>query len=129
MADPLATARAALEALQRDRAAFLEYVAPDFEGVVSPEVSAEPDSYLGHDGVRRYFALFDDVVEDLVFHPGDMTLEAGWVLADIGLTGRGRASGVPMEMTLVLAVEINDGKISRMIGHPDREAARAGIGT
>jgi len=27
---------------------------PDFVGVVPPELSAEPDTYRGHAGIRRY---------------------------------------------------------------------------
>ena len=32
---------------------------------IPPELSAEPDTYQGHDGVRRYFAGFDGMIEDV----------------------------------------------------------------
>jgi ketosteroid isomerase-like protein len=127
MADPLTTVRSALEALERNREAFVEYVAPDFEGVISPDVSAEPDTYRGPDGVRRYFELFDDVVDGLVFHPGELTVEEGWVVADVRVTGSGQASGVPMEMTVVMTAQVTQGKIARLVAYPDRAAARSGI--
>lgn len=127
MTQALETARSALAALERDREAFLEYVSADFEGVVSPALSAEPDSYLGHAGVRRYFELFDDVVDDLRFEGGDLKQVGDWVLADVQITGSGRSSGAPVEMTVVLAVLVEDGRIIRMLGEPDHEAARSAI--
>ena len=32
---------------------------------IPPELSAEPDDYRGHDGVRRYFAGFDGMIDDV----------------------------------------------------------------
>lgn len=121
------TARSALETLERDREAFLDYVSPEFEGVVPPELSAEPDAYVGHEGVRRYFALFDDVVDDLRFVAGEMEQVGDWVLADVQITGSGRSSGAPVEMAVVMAVLVEGGRITRILGQPDREAARAAI--
>jgi len=33
--------------------------------VIPPEMSAEPDTYRGHEGVRRYFAGFEGMLEDV----------------------------------------------------------------
>ena len=46
---------------------MLEYIHEDFQGVVPPSMSAEPDTYEGHEGIRRYFRLFEETVEDLEF--------------------------------------------------------------
>jgi ketosteroid isomerase-like protein len=127
MTTAIDTMREALEALEHDREAFIDHLSPDFEGVVLPEVSAEPDSYSGHEGVRRYFDLFDDVVDDLRFVAGDMEQVGDWVLADVQITGSGRSSGAPVEMGVVMAVLVEDGRITRILGQPDREAARAAI--
>ena len=42
----------------------------DFEAVVPPELSAEPDTYRGHDGIRRYFQSFQsfqDAMDEIRF--------------------------------------------------------------
>ncbi|MFL5957183.1 MAG: nuclear transport factor 2 family protein [Solirubrobacterales bacterium] len=45
--------------------ALAQYFHPDFEGVVPPELSAEPDTYRGREGLRRYFALWEEQISDL----------------------------------------------------------------
>lgn len=119
--------REALETLNRDGVeAALGYFAEDFEGVVPPELSGEPDEYHGHDGVRRYFDLFMEVVDDLRF---DIEKAVGirdeTVAAIAHVTGRGHGSGLPMEMRVPLAVRIRDGKIARMAGCPSWDEAVA----
>ena len=60
--------RQMLDALNNEGTeAALAWFAEDFHGVVPPELSAEPDSYDGHDGVRRYFDSFHEIVADLRF--------------------------------------------------------------
>ena len=61
--------------------AALAWFAEDFHGVVPPELSAEPDTYDGHDGVRHYFDSFHEIVADLRFDAEE--------LVDVG-SGRGR---------------------------------------
>ncbi len=50
-----------------DTESALELMAPDVLLVVPPDASAEPDTYEGHDGARRYFAGFDGVLEEVRF--------------------------------------------------------------
>ena len=35
--------------------AVLPFIHPDFEFSTPPSISVEPDTYRGHDGLRRYF--------------------------------------------------------------------------
>ena len=56
--------------------AALELVAEDFHGVVPPELSAEPDTYDGHDGLRRYFDSFQEIVADLRFDAEELVDES-----------------------------------------------------
>jgi ketosteroid isomerase-like protein len=117
----------ALEKLNGDGVeAALGYFAEDFEGVVPPELSGEPDQYHGHDGVRRYFDLFMEVVDDLLFEiEKAVDISAGGVAAIAHVTGRGHGSGLPMEMRVPLAVRVREGKITRMAGHPTWDEAVA----
>jgi ketosteroid isomerase-like protein len=122
--------RAAVEAALRafasgDTDSIERHIDPDFEGVVPPELSAEPDSYMGHAGVQRYFDLFAETTEDLRFDT-EVTEDLGeWVLVTINLSGRGRMSGLPMGTTVYSAVLMRGDKLLRMEGFPTLEDARA----
>ena len=47
--------------------AALEVMDEDIVIVIPPEMSAEPDTYRGHEGVRRYFAGFEGMLEDVPY--------------------------------------------------------------
>ena len=118
--------QAAVEAFASgDPERIVRHIDPEFEGVVPPSMSAEPDNYLGHDGVRRYFDLFNETIEDLHFG-SRIAQEAGdWVLVELHITGKGRTSGIPVELDAVAAILMRDGKLLKMIGYPSLEEARA----
>ena len=106
--------------------AALEWFAEDFHGVVPPEFSAEPDTYDGHDGVRRYFDSFHEIVADLRFDAEELVEVSPEVVAGRGvITGRGRESGIPIEMRLPLVVRLRDEKLVEMTPYLDWEAALA----
>src|SRR5215212_7016456 len=65
---------------------------------IPPELSAEPDDYRGHDGVRRYFAGFDGMIEDLRYEPIGLIAAGDAVIAHVRLSGRGVSSGVDVDL-------------------------------
>jgi ketosteroid isomerase-like protein len=106
--------------------AALAWFAEDFHGVVPPELSAEPDSYDGHDGVRRYFDSFHEIVADLRFDATELIDVAPNVVAAHGLiTGSGRESGIPINMPAPLLMRLRDGKVVEMSAYPTVEEAVA----
>ncbi len=106
--------------------AALAWFAEDFHGVVPPELSAEPDSYDGHDGVRRYFDSFHEIVDDLRFDAEELVEVAPNAVAGRGLiTGSGRHSGIPVEMRLPLLIRLRDGKLIEMSPYEDWDEAVA----
>ena len=106
--------------------AALEWVAEDFRGVVPPELSAEPDTYDGHDGLRHYFDTFEEIVDDLRFDAEELVELAPDVVAARGLiTGRGRESGIPVEMRVPGLYHIRDGKVVRIEAYPSWDDAIA----
>jgi ketosteroid isomerase-like protein len=106
--------------------AALEWFAEDFHGVVPPELSAEPDSYDGHDGVRRYFDSFNEIVADLRFDAEELLEVAPGAVVGRGLiTGRGRESGIPIEMRLPFVMRVRDGKLAEMSPYTDWDEAIA----
>ena len=106
--------------------AALELVAEDFHGVVPPELSAEPDTYDGHDGLRRYFDSFQEILADLRFDAEELVEVAPGAVAARGLiTGRGRESGIPVSMRVPGLYRIRDGKVIAIEAFTDWDAAVA----
>jgi ketosteroid isomerase-like protein len=106
----------------------LELLAADALLIVPPEASAEPDTYEGHEGARRYFAGFDGVLDDVRFDLHDVEeISEHAVLAKMTLRGRGAATGIPVEQTLYLAVTVQEGLVARMTPGTDRRSALAGL--
>ena len=109
-------------------------VEPALEGVhedvvieIPPEMSAEPDTYRGHEGARRYFAGFDGLIEDVNFEPIEFVEQGDAVIVWLRLTGRGASSGLDVTLDAFVVTEFADDKIIRMRAYPDRAAADRAI--
>ncbi len=107
--------------------AVLEMMDEDIEIVIPPDVSAEPDTYRGHVGARRYFAGFDGMLEDVRYEVFELMPEGDYVLARARLAGRGVSSGLEVELQTVVAHTVKDGKVTRIVPYPDLESARAAL--
>ena len=116
-----------LDALNdRGTEAALDWFADDFHGVVPPELSAEPDSYDGHDGVRRYFDSFHEIVDDLRFDAEELVeLRPDAVAARGLITGSGRESGIPIEMRVPMLMRVRAGKVVEISAYADWDEAVA----
>jgi ketosteroid isomerase-like protein len=113
--DSITILKEALEAFSSgDIDRIVDITHPDFEGSVPPELSAEPDTYRGHAGIRRYFATFVDVVEDIRFEP-----ERFWeaapdvIVASVRMTGRGKQTAIPIEQRNAQVWTLREGKLWR----------------
>jgi ketosteroid isomerase-like protein len=104
-----------------------ELLSHDFRAEVPPSLSAEPDVYEGHAGVRRYMDGFQGHIDDVRFEVLDLHLEGEHVIVDMLIKGRGAASGIPVEQGSAVVHTVTDGKVSRMDVHPDLEVARASL--
>jgi ketosteroid isomerase-like protein len=105
----------------------VRHIAEDFEGVVPASMSAEPDRYVGHAGVRRYFETFEDAIDDLRFENRLAGRHGEWWLVALRVSGQGRGSGVPIALDAIVACLMRDGKLVRMVAYPSVEEARAGV--
>jgi ketosteroid isomerase-like protein len=95
--------------------------------VIPPELSAEPDTYEGHEGARRYFAGFAGMLEDIRYEAFELTPEGDHVLAHARLAGRGVSSGLEVELETVVVHTVAGGKITRIVPYADLESARRSI--
>jgi ketosteroid isomerase-like protein len=102
----------------------LELLAVDVVLTIPPSMSAEPDSYEGHAGARRYFDGFEGSIEGLSFEALDIEEHDGVVIAWMRFRGRGASSGIEVEQYAAVLCRVEDGKVVRMESHPDMETAR-----
>ena len=63
--------------------ALLPLIHPEFEVTTPPSLAAEPDTYRGHEGVRRYFDSFYDAMDEVRFEPGEFREVGGRVIVPI----------------------------------------------
>lgn len=131
----MSTSHPSLELAQRLFAAFeegsvdavIDLISDDFVLVVPPSMSAEPDTYDGPDGVRRYMDGFEGAVDDVRFIAGKLYPEEDFVLAEMRMSGRGATSGLPVDMDAAVVIRMSGGKITGIEPHPDLVSARRAL--
>jgi uncharacterized protein len=119
------------EAFERgDVPAFLELLDPEVEIYSTPEL-ANPGTFHGREGYLRWSSEWFDAWDD--FRVEIESAEAvgeRHVVAQVRQLGRGKGSGVEVEMRAAYMWELRDGRAVRMQLHAGREeavaAARAG---
>ena len=93
--DDIAVVRAGYEALrERGVEGLMPLIHPEFEVTTPPGLAAEPDTYRGPDGVRRYFDSFYDAMDEIRFEPREFREAGGRVIVPVTLTARGRTTGI-----------------------------------
>jgi ketosteroid isomerase-like protein len=108
---------------------ILEITHPDFEGTVPPELSAEPDTYRGHDGLRRYFESFWDVLDEICFQP-----ERFWdgcdgvVVVSMRMTAKGRQTSIPVEQRNAQVWTVRDGQLRSVMTYASLSEALEAAG-
>jgi ketosteroid isomerase-like protein len=103
--------RRGLEAFNsEDMERILAFVDPDFETEVSGELSAEPDAYRGHDGIRRYFESFRDAMDEIRFQPERFWDAGEAVVVALRLTAKGRQTAIRVEQRIAQVWSVRDGR-------------------
>ena len=110
-----------------DPETIYELLSEDFRADVPPSLSAEPDVYEGHAGVRRYMDGFQGHLDDVRFEVLGLHLEGAEVIVDMLVKGRGAASGIPVEQRSAVVHWVAGGKVTRLDVHTDVEVARASL--
>jgi ketosteroid isomerase-like protein len=107
---------------------MLAFTHPDFEVAVPPSLSAEPDTYRGLDGMRRYWESFQDAMEEIRFQPGRVADTEQGVLVEMHLTARGRQTGIPVEQRVIGVWEIRERKAFHIQVFPSLDDALEVLG-
>lgn len=88
--------------------ALLQFVHPEFEVTTPPELASEPDTYRGHDGVRRYFESFYEAMEEIRWEPRGFHEAGDRVVVEFTLRARGKSTGLDVGQEAVMVWELRD---------------------
>lgn len=124
------------ETVRRVNAAFnsgdieciLGLMHPDIETAVGPELSAEPDTYRGHDGIRRYFDSFEDAMDEIRFQQEGFREAGGSVIVAVRLTAKGRFTGIQVEQHLGQVWTVRHGKAIQIRSYVSYTEALKAVG-
>jgi ketosteroid isomerase-like protein len=94
--------------------AVLAFTDPQFEATTPPSLASEPDTYRGHEGVRRYFGSFGDSMDGVYFEGQEFTSVGDKVLVDTKLHARGRTTGIETEQRAFLVWTLREGMVTRV---------------
>lgn len=112
---------------RRDADATLDFYDPDVEldasrlGVAG--LAGEGRVYHGHDGLRRFFREWHGAWEEVEYGYGELIDAGDHVISVLTYRGRGRASGVEVEMPVAIMERFRSGKIVRVVWFLTREEA------
>ena len=107
---------------------ILAFVHPDFVAIVPEELSTEPDTYRGHEGIRRYFESFWDAMDDIRFDAVRFWDAGDHVVVDVRLTARGRQTSIPVEQRAALVWSVLDGKARSVRAFASLQEALESVG-
>jgi ketosteroid isomerase-like protein len=94
--------------------ALLPFIHPEFEVTTPPGLAAEPDTYKGHDGLRRYFESFYEAMDRVEFIPERFIAVGELTVVPMTLRARGRTTGIETEQHVVQIWELEGGKARRV---------------
>jgi ketosteroid isomerase-like protein len=108
---------------------IVAFTHPELEVEVPPELSAEPDTYRGPDGIRRYFRSFQEVMDEIRFEPEQLWDAGDSVVVALRLTAKGRQTAIPVEQRTAGVWTIRDGKVMRIRAYrsPSEALEAAGV--
>jgi ketosteroid isomerase-like protein len=100
---------------------------PEFE-FCSLLASVEGTSYRGLDGLREYFAEIEHTWEDVHFELEEFQQAGEQTLVAMRVSGRARASGVPLDQRTHQVWTWREGKVWRNVVYVDPAQAREAVG-
>jgi ketosteroid isomerase-like protein len=108
--------------------AMLAFADPDFEVTTPPTLASEPDTYRGHDGVRRWFGAFGDGLEGVYFEGREYIPAGDKVLVETILHARGRSTGIDVEQRAFVLWTVREGLVVKAVVFAEREPALEAAG-
>ena len=106
---------------------LLPMIHPEFETTTPPNLAAEPDTYRGHEGVRRYFDTFYEAMDRVWLEAEDFREVGGKVMMRGKLWTRGRSTGLETYIDTATLWTIKDEQVIRAEIFATEEEALAAI--
>jgi ketosteroid isomerase-like protein len=124
----LEVAKEATEAFGRNGVeGILPLIHPEFESTTPPGLAAEPDTYRGHEGIRRYFDSFYEAMDKVWLEAEDFREIGGKVMMHGRLWSRGRSTGLESNIEAIFVWTIKDEQVIRAEIFATEEEALAAI--
>jgi ketosteroid isomerase-like protein len=115
VADNVELVRDGFEALERGGVEeLLPFIHPEFETTTPPGLAVEPDTYRGHEGLRRYFDSFYEVMDEVHFIPDEFVEVGERVVVPIRVVARGRETGIEAEQRVFQVWSLRDEQAHRV---------------
>ena len=108
--------------------ALLPFIHPEFEVTTPPNLASEPDTYRGHEGLRRYFDSFYEAMDEIRFEPREFRDAQGRVIVPVTLTARGRTTGIEASQEFVMVWSLRDDQAIRLDTYATVDEALAAVG-
>jgi ketosteroid isomerase-like protein len=93
--------------------AVVAFADPEFEATTPSSLASEPDTYRGHEGVRRWLGSFGDAMEGVYLEAQEFTSVGDKVLVDTRLHARGRTTGIDTEQRAFVVWTLREGLVTR----------------
>jgi ketosteroid isomerase-like protein len=94
--------------------AILPLIDEQFEVTTPAHLASEPDTYRGHEGVRRWFDTFYEAMDDVRLVPGEVRPVGEQVAVDTQIVARGRTTGLELTQDAAMLWTLRDGKAVRV---------------
>ena len=98
---------------------------PEFETTTPPELASEPDTYRGHEGVRRWFDSFAEVMDEIRWDPKSFAEAGDRVIVEFTLRARGKTTGLDFGQDAVMVWTLREGRAISLELYPTLEEAQA----
>jgi ketosteroid isomerase-like protein len=120
--------RRSVEAYSREGLdGYLRYLDPEIEWTSTGDY-VERATYRGHAGVRRYLGSIEAEFDDLRVEPVELIDAGDQVVSSVRISGRGKASGAPVALTLISVGSLRNGVAHRIRNYPDMAEALEAAG-
>jgi len=106
----------------------VELTHPDFEAHIAPEISAEPDSYRGREGIERYFESFREAFEEIRFEAEGFSDAGSSVVVALRMTAVGKRTRIPVEQRNGGVWTVLDQRLVRVQTYASYAAALEAVG-
>ena len=114
---------------RRDRDALFAYYHPDVELRDLQHAPDAPERLLGIDAIRAYWSQWDDAFDDFTAEIEEYLVAGTYVLTATHWRGKGKDSGLEIDLRAVEVVEFADGKIARLTsGYSNKAEALKAVG-